>query len=189
MDFFEWNKIAGAVLGTVLFILVVQTGAEAIFHVEPPDGPVYIIEEVEAAAPLSVPVAEEPAPEPLPDFAALIPIADATAGENAAERCALCHTWNEGGRILIGPNLFGIIGRARASDPDFGYSPTMAERGGEWTYEDLFQFLKSPALFLPGNQMAFAGLARDQDVLDLLAFMRSWAGAPPPLLAGDEPAP
>ena len=189
MDFFEWNKIAGAVLGTVLFILVVQIAAEAIFHVEPPDRPVYIVEGVEEAALRRAPVAEEPPPEPLPDFAALIPIADAMAGEAAAERCALCHTWNEGGQILIGPNLFGIIGRARASDPDFGYSLAITERGGEWTYEDLFQFLKSPALFLPGNQMAFAGLPRNQDVLDLLAFMRSWASAPPPLLAGGGTAP
>jgi len=173
MDSFEWNKVVGGVLGAILFALVVRTAAETIYHVEPLEEPAYIVEGVEEEVPEAV--AEAELPEPPPDFATLIPAADAEAGEAVAERCALCHTWT------IGPNLYGIIGRPRGAHPGFMYSPAMTEAGGEWTYQEIFDFLESPPLYIPGNRMAFAGLPREQDRLDLLAYVREWADTPPPL--------
>ena len=125
--------------------------------------------------------AVEPATEQLPDFASAIPAADAAAGKEVAQRCEQCHDMSKGGPNKIGPNLYGIIGRPRASHPGFSYSTAMTGKGGTWTYEELFRFLHSPARYIPGTKMTFIGLPRAQDRLNLLAFMRSWADSPPPL--------
>ena len=125
--------------------------------------------------------AVEPATEQLPDFASAIPAADAAAGKEVAQRCEQCHDMSKGGPNKIGPNLYGIIGRARASHAGFSYSAAMTGKGGTWTYEELFRFLHSPARYIPGTKMTFIGLPRAQDRLNLLAFMRSWADSPPPL--------
>lgn len=180
MDSFEWNKIAGAVLGTALFVMVVRIAGDAIYDVEPPEKPGYVVEGVVEDTQTGGPA--KPAEEPLPDFAAAIPAANASAGEQIAVRCTQCHTWNKGGPDKIGPNLFGIINRARASHASFpGYSAAMRKRGGTWTYEDLFRYLHNPAKFIPGNKMAFAGVPKTQDRINLLAFMRTWADSPPAL--------
>jgi cytochrome c len=181
MDSFEWNKIAGAVLATALFVMVVRIAGEAIYHVEAPEKQGYIVEGVEEHPGTGGPV--KPAEEPIPDFAAVIPTANAAAGEQVATRCVQCHTWNKGGPNKIGPNLFGIIGRVRASHAGFSYSPAMQKHTGSWSYEDLYKYIHQPAKFIPGNKMAFAGVPKPQDRLNLIAFMRTWADSPAALPA------
>lgn len=125
----------------------------------------------------STPVVEEV----VPDFATAIPAADPAAGEAIAKRCMQCHDWSKGGPNKIGPNLYGLIGRARAAHEGFSYSSAMQSKGGSWTYDELFRYLRSPARYIPGNKMAFAGVPHAQDRVNLLAYMRSWADAPPAL--------
>lgn len=122
-----------------------------------------------------------PAVEELPDFATAIPAASTADGERIAQRCEQCHDWVKNGPNKIGPNLYGIIGRRRAAHEGFSYSAAMIGKGGTWTYEDIFRYLKSPARFIPGNKMPFAGLPNAQDRVNLLAYMRTWADTPPPL--------
>jgi len=102
-------------------------------------------------------------------------------GAMIAERCAACHDWTRGGPNKIGPNLYGVVGRPRASHPGFDYSPAMKAKTGNWSYADLFQFLKQPQVFIPGTKMTFGGLPRPQDRLDVIAFLRMQADAPSPL--------
>jgi cytochrome c len=122
-----------------------------------------------------------PAAETLPDFATAIPAADAAAGKETAQRCLQCHVWDKNGPNKIGPDLYGIIGRPRASHPGFSYSSAMTAKGGTWTYDEIFRFVRSPSGYIPGTKMTFIGLPRAQDRLNLLAFMRTWADTPPPL--------
>ena len=129
----------------------------------------------------SVGPTEAAAVEELPDFATAIPAASAADGQRVAQRCEQCHDWAKNGPNKIGPNLYGIIGRRRASHEGFAYSTAMSGKGGTWTYEDLFRYLKSPARFIPGNKMPFGGLPNAQDRLNLLAYMRTWADTPAPL--------
>jgi cytochrome c len=98
-----------------------------------------------------------------------------------AERCAACHNWDASGKNMIGPGLHSVVMRAKASQPGFDYSPAMKAKGGAWTYADLFHFLKQPAVFIPGTKMAFAGLPRAQDRIDIIAFLRMQADSPAPL--------
>ena len=180
MDSHEWNKVIGGVLGTVLFVLIVHVGSQALYYSPPPAKPGFVIPVAEASTP---PAAEKAVPkaEALPDFAVAIPPADAMAGAAIAERCAVCHDWTKGGPNKIGPNLYGVVGRPRASQPGFDYSPAMKAKGGVWTYDDLYMFLQQPAVFVAGTKMAFAGLPRAQDRLNVIAFLRMQADTPTPL--------
>jgi cytochrome c len=182
MDSFEWNKIIGAVLATALFIMVVKIADESLFHQPKLAKQAYEVPGVtEAAAPAVEGGNAAPAEEPLPDFAAAIPAAETAHGQQVAQRCAQCHDWTKGGPNRIGPNLWSVINRARGTHEGFGYSAAMKNKGGTWTYADIFQYLKQPAAFIPGNKMAFAGLPKAQDRLDIIAYMRSWADSPPAL--------
>ena len=179
MDSFTFNKIAGGVLGTALFVMVVKIGAEAVFHTEPPEEPAYVIEGVDEHEGPAVEEAE--AETVLPDFTTAIPAANIANGETASAICGACHNWEAGGGALIGPPLYGVVGRAQASVDGFNYSPAFQGLNGEWTYDELFEFLAQPAVYAPGTTMAFAGVQREQDRIDLIAYMRTWADNPAPL--------
>jgi cytochrome c len=83
------------------------------------------------------------------------------------------------------------VDRPKAMAADFDYSPALREKGGNWTYADLYEFLRQPAVYVPGTKMGFAGLPRSQDRLNLIAFLRMQADTPAPLpaSAGGAPAP
>jgi len=173
-------RILGSVLGAVLFVVAVHIVSQAVYYAPPPAKPAYVVPGVQAKAETPAPAAA-PVAEPAPDFASVIPMADVMAGESVAERCGACHDWSKGGPNKIGPNLYGVIGRAKASHLGFDYSPAMKEKGGNWTYADLFTFLRQPAAFVPGTKMGFAGLPRVQDRLNVIAFLRMQADMPAPL--------
>ncbi len=114
MDSFEWNKIAGAVLATVMFVVVVKFASDAIFEVPPPAKPGYVVEGVkEDTTASSAPTA--PVEEALPDFGTVLPTADTDAGQKISVRCQQCHDLSKGGPDKTGPNLWGVVGRPRAS--------------------------------------------------------------------------
>src|SRR6185437_13596802 len=73
-----------------------------------------------------------------------------------------------------------------ASIAGFDYSSAMKSKGGSWTFDELFKFLKSPGSYIPGTKMSFAGLSREQDRINLISYLRSNADSPAPIPA---PAP
>jgi len=184
MDSFEWNKIFGAILGTLIFVLVVKFATEAIFEVPKPAKPGYVVEGVteETASTTSA----APAEEALPDFGTVLPAADVAAGQKVSQRCEQCHDLSKGGPNKIGPNLWGIVGRPRASHEGFSYSGAMMASHDPWTYDALFKYLKSPQTMVPGTKMSFAGLRSAQDRINLLAYLRTQSDSPAPIPA---PAP
>jgi cytochrome c len=190
MDSFEWNKIAGAVLGTFIFVLVVKFATDAIFEVPKPEKPGYVVEGVteEAAAT----TAAAPAEEAMPDWGTVLPAADSAAGQKISARCDQCHDITKGGPNKIGPNLWGVVGRPRASHPGFSYSGAMSASHDAWSFDNLFKFLKSPAAYVPGTKMSFAGLRSAQDRINLLAWLRTQSDSPvaipPPAPAKTAPA-
>ena len=175
MDSFEWNKIIGAVLGTAIFIFVVRLVAEHIYEPEKPAKPGYVVEGVvEASAGGSA----APVEEAMPDWGTVLAAADAAAGKTISTKCEQCHDLSKGGPNKIGPNLFGVVDRARASHEGFAYSSAMKGKPGNWTYDELFKFIKAPGVDMPGTKMSFAGLRSDKDRINLIAYLRSNADAP-----------
>jgi cytochrome c len=179
MDSFEWNKIAGAVLATLMFVLVVSFATEAIFEPVKPAKPGYVVEGVQEEA--SATTSAAPAEEAVPDFGTVLPTADAAAGQKISSRCEQCHDLSKGGPNKIGPNLWGVVGRPRATHEGFSYSGAMSADHAPWTLDKLFKFLKSPAAVVPGTKMSFAGLRSPQDRINLLAWLRTQSDSPVPI--------
>lgn len=92
-------------------------------------------------------------------------------GETQAQVCRACHSVEEGGATLLGPNLFGIFGKQAGGSEDFLYSEALASAGFLWTPRALDAWLAQPARFLPGNRMSFAGVLRESDRNDLIAYL------------------
>src|SRR5438132_2003948 len=156
MDSFEVNKILGAILGTCLGVLSINIAAGAIFAPSKPAKPGY-----EIAVPEQKPGGEaKPAEQEQQPIAQLLANADPGRGENSAKKCAACHTFNKGGRPLVGPNLWGVVGRPKASEQGFNYSAALKAKGGNWSVDDLNQFITSPRTAVPGTNMTFAGVPR-----------------------------
>jgi len=176
MDTYELNKIAGAILATVLLIMGMQTLAGIVYSGHAPEELAYSIE-VEDAGEHG---ATTDAPVETISMAAMLSSADADKGLKVMKKCAACHTWDNGGAKKIGPNLYGILGRQMATVDGFAYSPAMtakAQEVGAWTYESLSEFLKSPKGYVKGTKMAFAGL-KDKQRADAIMFLRGQADAP-----------
>ncbi len=177
MDSFEFNKIAGAVLATCLSLVALNITAEAIFAPHHPAKPGFEIE-VKPQAAATSPGAQAAPDEPIEK---LLASATVDRGQSAAKACSACHNFQKSGPNAIGPNLFGIVGRARASEPSFAYSDAMKAKGGEWTIEDLNKFLTNPKEFVPGTKMNFPGFARGSQRADVIAYLNSLADNPKPL--------
>jgi cytochrome c len=189
MDSFEWNKIIGAVLGTLLFVMVVKIGTEAFFEAPPPAKPGYVVAGVvENTSGASA----APVEEAIPDWGTVLPTADAAKGHDISHKCEQCHDLSNGGPNKIGPNLWGVVGRPRASHPGFDYSSAMKAKGGDWSFDELFKFLKSPGAYIPGTKMSFAGLPSASDRINIIAYLRQDSSSPvaiPPPSPAKAPAP
>ena len=177
MDSFELNKILGAILGTCLVLLVTSFTASAIFAPNKPQKPGYEIAVKEEAAG-GEKAAAAPAPEPIEK---LLQTASVQKGEAAAKKCAACHTFAKGDKNGVGPNLYGIVGDHKGEGRGFNFSAAMKAKGGTWTIDDLNQFIASPKGFVPGTAMGFAGIPKDTERADILAYLNSLADKPAPL--------
>jgi cytochrome c len=97
---------------------------------------------------------------------------DAAAGANFFKgRCAACHTAAKDAGNRIGPNLFGVFGRRAASVADYNYSAAMKASGIVWTTDKLKSYLANPRAVVPGTKMTFAGIRKDEDNANTVAYL------------------
>ena len=100
---------------------------------------------------------------------------DPEKGEKVFNKCKTCHVVEEE-QNKVGPHLVGIFGRQAGSVEGFKYSDAMKESGIVWEDETITAYLKEPRAYIPGNRMAFAGLRKDEEIADLLAYLHEEAG-------------
>jgi cytochrome c len=102
-------------------------------------------------------------------FADVYAAADAGAGERLWRQCSACHALN--GNDGVGPHLNGVVNRPKGAADGFNYSDTLASMGGEWTPENLSNFIANPREYAPGTAMAYNGMRDVEDRANLIAYL------------------
>jgi S-disulfanyl-L-cysteine oxidoreductase SoxD len=130
-------------------------------------------------------------------LALLIPVAsasaegDAAAGEKVFKKCAACHAVGEGARNKVGPELNDVVGRTAGTVDGFKYSKAMVaagEGGVVWSDDSLNTYLEKPKDFIKGNRMSFAGLKKEDDRADVIAYLKTFSAGAQPAAAAPAPA-
>ncbi|WP_426955857.1 c-type cytochrome [Muricoccus radiodurans] len=172
----EANKAFAAVLTAGITFMVAGLVGSIVVHPHRLEHAAIPTGEVQAAAaPAAAPALDPVGP--------LLANANVDNGRTIANRqCSACHTFNEGGRNAVGPNLYGVVGGPHAHRQDFNYSAAMKGKSGEtWDYEALNTFLAAPSRAIPGTRMAFAGLNQAQARADVISYLRTLDANPKPL--------
>ena len=180
MDSFEINKIIAAILLTALIIIGIGKFADILFYVEKPKVSAYKIEGLEIAANQTSSNSETKVEEKI-NISELLALGDIGHGEKVFKKCSACHMIVSGGKNMIGPNLWGVIGRTAGSVSDYKYSKAMVAYGKEWTYEEMNAYLIKPQAYIKGTKMAFAGLRKEKDRASVILYMNSKSSSPKPL--------
>ncbi len=183
MNAYEFNKIAGATLMALLVTTVIGFIGNALIHPVTLEKPVVVIEGVKEEAHAG---AAPAAPAEVPPVGPLLAKANVEAGKTTFKQCQTCHTDEKGGPNRIGPNLWGVVGRKKASEPGFEYSAAMKKfaetsKPDTWTFDEINKFVSNPREHVPGTKMTFVGLKKPDDRANVIAYLRTQSDSPVPL--------
>lgn len=182
----EVNKIIAAVLVAGIVFFLTGTIGTVLVHEEPLKQAAIKIQIPEAASPSGQPAAPQVAP-----IAPLLAKADPAAGEADTKKlgCTACHTFNDGGKAGVGPNLYNVVGGPHAHMQGFDYSTTLKSKTGPWTFDELNEWLRQPSAYAPGTRMSFAGIKNDQERADVVDYLRTLSPNPEALPSPTEAPP
>jgi len=176
------NTIAGWVLASLIVALGSSIVVNELFHAERPEKMGYPIEGVEVESEGGEAVAEQP-------IAVYLAAADPAAGAEVFKKCAACHKDGKGAPNALGPNLWGVVGAPHAHVAGYAYSDALKSKPGNWDWEGLNTWLKSPKAYAPGTKMTFAGLSKPEDRANIIAYLNQQSDSPQPMPAAPAAAP
>ena len=174
MNGFEINKVIAAILATVLIVFSINKFTDILFRTDKPQQSAYKVEKVETA------LASTSSGETKVKINELLAMGDVEHGKKVFKKCTACHMIATGGKNMIGPNLWGVLGRKTGSVSDYKYSKALAAYGKEWTFTEMNGFLIKPSAYIKGTKMAFAGLRNEKDRASVILFMNSKSDSPLP---------
>ncbi len=175
MDSMEINKAAAAVLTAGIAFMVAGIVSDKLVHPHRlQTSAIKIDVPSETGAPAPAPVTADP------PVALLLVSADPATGEQLVKQqgCIACHSFNEGGKAGIGPNLYGVVGAAHGHMAGYEYSSALKAKAGPWTYDELYEWLKKPSAYAPGTKMSYAGLADPKKRADIIDYLHTLAAQP-----------
>ena len=172
MDSFEINKIIAAILLTALIVIGIGKFTDILFHVDKPKESAYKIEGLETTVLSSSQSLEKKIVEKV-DIGQLLALGDLAHGEKVFKKCSACHMIASGGKNMIGPNLWGVIGRTAGSVSDYKYSKAMVAYAKQWNFEEMNDYLIKPQAYIKGTKMAFAGLRKEKDRASVILYLNS----------------
>lgn len=186
MSGLEVNKILAAIIMAVLIVTLIGHAGDLIVNIDhnkhhgqdKTHTTAYKIDVPEDEDGNTVAIKKEEVIEPISN---LLINASLENGEKLFKKCGTCHNYEKDSVNKVGPNLWNIINRPKASIEGFAYSKALAEIGGEWTYEELAEFLYKPKKYVKGTKMNFAGLKKVDDRANLILFLREKSDNPIPL--------
>jgi cytochrome c len=176
MNTSDGNKIAMAVLGSLTFVMLVGFASELLFTEKKTEKQGYALPIGSTAVAASAPAAA--AVEPI---AVRLAAAEKAKGEGTFRQCSACHTPDKGGANKVGPNLWGVVERAKGAVAGFGYSAALkavAGKGEKWSFEALDKFLENPKGYMPGTSMSYGGIPNPKTRADLIAYLNSISDSP-----------
>ena len=178
MDSFELNKIIAAVLMTALIVIGINKLADSIFYVEKSKQSAYKIEGIELAATNEAETEVKKVVQL--NIKEILALGNETHGKKIFKKCSACHIIAKGGKNLIGPALYGVVGRPTASVANYSYSSALKTHGKNWNFEELNAFLLKPKSYIKGTKMAYAGLRKDKDRASVILYLNSQSDSPIP---------
>ena len=102
---------------------------------------------------------------------------DPAKGERIFNKCKSCHAIGEGAKNKVGPVLTGVVGAPAGQNPDFKYSDALLAKAGEglvWDEASLTAYLTKPKDLIPKTKMSFPGLRKEQEIADIIAYMKTF---------------
>ena len=175
MDGFELNKIIAAILATVVVVFGINKVTDIMFTPDKPQQSAYKVEKIEPTL-----TSASSTGKAAVGINELLAMGTVEHGEKVFKRCSACHMIAAGGKNMIGPNLWSILGKQTGVASGYKYSKALAAYGKEWSFEEMNGFLIKPSAHIKGTKMAFAGLKKEKDRASVILYMNSKSDKPLP---------
>ena len=181
MSGFEINKILASIIVAIIIFVIIGLVGNFVVKINYDESQItaYNIDIPETSADSSTQTSANN--EMVEAISLLLAGASLEQGEKIFKKCGACHSYKKGSKSKIGPNLWNLINKQKASVSGFAYSKALSDYGGKWTFEELNRFLYKPKEYIKGTKMNFVGLNNIEDRANLILWLRQNSDNPVPL--------